>query len=152
MSRPEGMREDMLRGLRLTFGPLLVYTLIFRKRYVGIFYNGAFSNREAFAFYALALLLAFLWGLYIEWRKVKERQRKIGIVLYAAGAGLCVYFLYRASVTACMVAAGVLIVVFSGCFLFLLWKGKIPFPVLLVAAVASVICVLVCLSKYETST
>lgn len=142
MSRPEGMREDMLRGLRLTFGPLLVYTLIFRKRYVGIFYNGAFSNREAFAFYALALLLAFLWGLYIEWRKVKERQRKIGIVLYAAGAGLCVYFLYRASVTACMVAAGVLIVVFSGCFLFLLWKGKIPFPVLLVAAVASVICVL----------
>lgn len=142
MSRPECMREDMLRGLRFTFVPVLVYTLIFRKRYVGILYNGAFSNRESFALYVLALLLAFLWGLCLEWRKGREQQRKIWIILYAVGAGLCVYFLYRAYVVVCIVAAGGVIIMFSGYFLSLLWKRRISFPVLLAAAVVSAMCVL----------
>lgn len=113
MSRPKRMMNHMIQGLELTFPIVLVYSLICRKRYVGILYNGAFKSREDMSLYALAVLIAFLAELHFVLIQKNVRHRKKRVVLYGTGASLCVYFLYRAYTLTC-VCAGILVILVFG--------------------------------------
>lgn len=112
MNRPKRMMNQLIRGLELTFPIMLVYCLICRKRYVGILYNGAFSNREDMSLYVLAVLIAFLSELHFALVRRKICHRRKRIILYGIGVSLCVYFLYRANTLTCVCAGGFVILLF----------------------------------------
>lgn len=140
MSYPKRMLRDMMRGLEWTFPCFLVYTLICRKRYVGILYNGAFASREDLSLYALALLIAFLFELQFALFAKSARRRGAQIALYACGAAFAVYFLYRAFTPTC-IAAGIAVILLFAILLFREYR-ILAFGVLRTAEIlaASLVC------------
>lgn len=83
MADPEQMTKDMFRGLRFTFLPMLFLIVISQKT-------------ESMMLYMLALLLAFLAGIYFDWKEKKQIAVAINVlgvlllcVLMMKEFGLC---------------------------------------------------------------
>ena len=82
MTEPEQMTKDMFRGLRFTFFPMLFLIVISQKT-------------ESMVLYMLALLLAFLAGIYFGWKEKRQISVAIDVlgvfllcVLMVKGMGL----------------------------------------------------------------
>lgn len=90
MSDPGKMYGYMIRGLEMTFAPVVICCILFREKQIDVQYNGMFMSSEAFAMYTALMAAVFLTEL------LRILQQKTGwyiYVLYGAGLGISVYFL-----------------------------------------------------------
>lgn len=140
MEKPKQIRNDMIRGLEWTFPVVVIYCMLFRQKIEGIFYNGAYCNRQDMALYTLMMLIAFLSEIFYYMLYSCSKSREKWIALYTVGTALSIYFLWMTQVRTCL-AAGVLVLIVFFC---MLQKEKKPYKksIFVIASVCSILAVL----------
>lgn len=140
MEKPKQIRNDMIRGLEWTFPVVVIYCMLFRQKIEGIFYNGAYCNRQDMALYTLMMLIAFLSEIFYYMLYSRSKSREKWITLYTVGTALSIYFLWKTQVRICL-TAGVLVLIVFFC---MLQKEKKPYKksIFVIASVCSILAVL----------
>lgn len=113
MEKPRLMLKSMMRGLEWTLPAATLYCMLFRQKKIGVLYNGPFLERESMALYAVAVLIALLAELYELLLNQEVQKVKRKILLYGAGASLCIYYLYESYTMICILAGGVVCILFA---------------------------------------
>lgn len=89
----------IMKALEFIFPIVCLYCMVFRRKKIGISYNGPFRSPEDLAMYASLMVSVFLTELdALFYQVVSEKEKKASkyCACYAAGAAASLYFVLRA--------------------------------------------------------
>ncbi len=109
MERPSILLNEIMKAQEIIFLFAVIYLMVFRTKKTAIQYNGIFNSSEEFSAYALLMFSIFLVELDNIWYK---RKKWFWYFSYMTGAGLSLFFVFRAGNQTGYAAATLLVLCF----------------------------------------